>query len=77
MRVSKRIELRSDALVAARRFAAALVAEGEEMSPAERVVLTRALHHQLELSFRELGIVDLSSAGGVGEVFALKDLSGA
>ena len=44
--------------MAARRFAAALVAEGEDMSPAERVVLTRALHHQLELAVRELGIVE-------------------
>ena len=61
MTAARRLELRSDALVAARRFAAALVADGEEMSSSERVVLTRALHHQLEMAFRELGIVDLST----------------
>ena len=51
-------EWKSDALVAARRFAAALVAEGEDLSPSERMVISRALLHQLQLAFRELGLVE-------------------
>jgi hypothetical protein len=57
--MTRRLELRSDALVAARRFATALLTDGEDLTSAERVVLTRALHHQLELAFRELGIIDV------------------
>lgn len=53
--------LRSESLVVARRFAAALVASGEDMTASERVVMTRALHHHLDLAFRELGIIDLDA----------------
>ena len=76
MRDRQRVELKSDALVAARRFAAALDAEGEDMSPSERVVLTRALRHQLDLAFRELGIVDLASAGPATAPSSLEDVPG-
>ena len=53
-----RPEWKSDALVAARRFAAALVAEGEDLTPTERTVISRALLHQIQLAFRELGLVE-------------------
>jgi hypothetical protein len=35
-------------LVAARRLAAMLAVDGEDLTASERVVLTRALHHNLE-----------------------------
>lgn len=46
-------EVRS-AVVAAQRLAAALAAEGEELAPPERVVITRALHHNIEVVGRAI-----------------------
>ena len=47
------------ALIAAKRFATTLVAQGDELSASEREVICRALLHHLDLALRELGIVDL------------------
>jgi hypothetical protein len=44
------------AMVAAQRLAAALAAEGEDLSPTERVVLSRALHHNVEVVGRALAV---------------------
>jgi hypothetical protein len=44
------------AVVAAQRLAAALAAEGEDLSPSERVVLSRALHHNVEVVGRALAV---------------------
>jgi hypothetical protein len=46
-------------LIAARRLAAALLDEHEELTDAERIVITRALQHHLELAIRELAVVEL------------------
>jgi hypothetical protein len=43
-------------MVAAQRLAAALATEGEELSPTERVVLSRALHHNVEVVGRALAV---------------------
>jgi hypothetical protein len=50
----------ASALLAARRLAVALLDEHEELTDAERVVITRALHHHLELAIRELALIDLA-----------------
>jgi len=60
-------EVRS-AAVAAQRLAAALAAEGEDLSARERVVLTRALHHNVEVVGQAIAVwLDQAAAEEPGE----------
>lgn len=43
----------------ARRLAASLAAEGEELTPGERIVITRALRHHLDLVAKALLLPDV------------------
>ena len=52
------------ALEAALRFGTALVNEGDDLTDAERRVMTRALLHELQVACREFGVLRAAAVRG-------------